>query len=324
MDQARPLVSIVTPVYNGEGYLAECIESVLAQTYPEWELLIVNNCSADRTLQIAEEYAKRDSRIRVVNTESHISALENHNFAVSKMDPGSAYCKILHADDWMFPECLQRMVDAAVRNAKVGVVGAYCLAGRLVRGDGLPHPGAVIPGPEICRLALLGMAYPFYSPSSTMIRADLVRERQHLYDPDKLHADVEIMYEILRQHDFGFVHQVLTFIRVHDASETARKAMPLNRIIWSNFDLLVRYGPVYLDEQELKARTRHYLNKYYKFLSESFWELRNADFWRFHSRGLESLGYPLSIPRLLGAAVRAAVYHPGITASRVLRGLGLK
>jgi len=54
-----PLVSIVTPVYNGEPYLAECIESVLAQTYPNWEYIIQNNCSTDRTLEIASEYGKK-------------------------------------------------------------------------------------------------------------------------------------------------------------------------------------------------------------------------------------------------------------------------
>ena len=60
-----PLVSVVCPVYNGETYLRECVDSVLAQTYSSWDLAIVNNCSSDRTLAIAQEYAARDSRIRI-------------------------------------------------------------------------------------------------------------------------------------------------------------------------------------------------------------------------------------------------------------------
>lgn len=324
MDQSRPLVSIVTPVHNGERYLAECIDSALAQTYPNWELVLVNNGSTDRTLQIAEDYRASDSRIRIFSTERLISAVENHNFAVGRMDPASAYCKILHADDWMFPECLERMVEVAERYPTVGVVGAYCLAGRHVRCSGLPYPSTVVPGRDICRLALLGKAYPFFSPSSTLIRAGLVRDRQPFYDPGKLHADAEVMYELLQSHDFGFVHQVLTYARIHEESETSRAANPLNRILWSNFDLLVRYGPVFLSEQELQMRTRQYLNKYYTFLSESLWEMRNRDFWRFHSRGLRALGYPLRLPRLLGAAVGAAVNHPCVTASRLLRGFGLR
>ena len=53
--QTLPLVSIVTPAYNEEKYLSTCIESVLAQTYSNWDYMIVNNCSADRTLAIAQE-----------------------------------------------------------------------------------------------------------------------------------------------------------------------------------------------------------------------------------------------------------------------------
>jgi glycosyltransferase involved in cell wall biosynthesis len=54
----EPFVSIITPVYNGEAYLRECIESVLAQTYSNWEYIVVNNCSTDGTLRIAEGYCR--------------------------------------------------------------------------------------------------------------------------------------------------------------------------------------------------------------------------------------------------------------------------
>ena len=63
-DPDVPLVSVLTPVYNCEKYLRTCIESVLAQTYTNWEYVIVNNCSTDGTLAIAQEYAAADSRIR--------------------------------------------------------------------------------------------------------------------------------------------------------------------------------------------------------------------------------------------------------------------
>lgn len=65
------LISIILPVYNGEKYLALSIESCLAQTYSNIELIIVNDCSTDATLSIASEYAKRDSRIRIINNETN-------------------------------------------------------------------------------------------------------------------------------------------------------------------------------------------------------------------------------------------------------------
>src|ERR1039457_6206099 len=112
----RPLVSVVTPVYNGEPYLTECIESVLAQTYSNWEHIIVNNCSTDRTLEIALEYAKKDNRIRVHNNRDFVGVIANHNLAFGLIAADSKYCKVVSADDWLFPECVTKMVCLAETN----------------------------------------------------------------------------------------------------------------------------------------------------------------------------------------------------------------
>src|SRR6185436_19570783 len=90
-----PLVSVVTPVYNGEDHLEECIESVLRQTYTNWNYTIVNNCSKDRTLQIAEQYAARDPRIRVHTNTTFARVIENFNNAFRQVSPDSTYCKVV-------------------------------------------------------------------------------------------------------------------------------------------------------------------------------------------------------------------------------------
>ena len=322
MDQHQPLVSIVTPVYNGEAYLAECIDSVLAQTYANWEYIIVNNCSTDNTLNIAEKYCDLDPRIRVFNTDKLLSAIENHNFSVGKIAPESDYCKILQADDWLFPACLTQMIDIAMTDDSIGVVGAYSLTGRKgtrVSGAGLPYPSTVMSGQEISRLTLLGKTYPFYSPSTTLIRSDLVRNRDPFYQPPKLHADVETMYEFLQQCSFGFVHQVLTYVREHNNSETSKAAKPLNTMMWSNLDLFVRYGPAVLSELEFKLRLRQLLGKYYTFLADSFWEQRSSDFWKYHKNGLKTLGYPLNHLRLAGAVLGSVFTRPKATGKKILK-----
>src|ERR1700685_3932289 len=102
-----PLVSVVTPVYNGAEYLAECIESILAQTYSNWDYTILNNCSTDGTLLIAEKYAAKDARIRVVNNEQFLGIVQNHNQGVRQASPQSKYCKFVFADDWIYPNCIQ-------------------------------------------------------------------------------------------------------------------------------------------------------------------------------------------------------------------------
>src|SRR4051812_16288926 len=107
--EGNPLVSIVTPVYNGEEHLRECIESVLSQSYINWDYTIVNNCSTDRTLEIAQEYAARNSRIRVRNNETFVGVMESHNRALRQISPESKYCKVVGADDWIFPHCIEKM-----------------------------------------------------------------------------------------------------------------------------------------------------------------------------------------------------------------------
>src|SRR3546814_8578716 len=75
---SRPArVSVVTPVYNGGAFLGEAIESVLRQTLPDWNYVILDNCSTDETPEIAAAYAAKDSRIRVLRSEEHTSELQS-------------------------------------------------------------------------------------------------------------------------------------------------------------------------------------------------------------------------------------------------------
>src|SRR5262245_14266227 len=119
-----PLVSVVTPVYNGANYLAECVESVVSQTYENWDFAIVDNASDDATPEIAERYSARDSRIRHLRFDEFVGATANHNRTFEAINPRSEFCKVVQADDWLYPECLSLMVAAADVSRSVGVVSA--------------------------------------------------------------------------------------------------------------------------------------------------------------------------------------------------------
>lgn len=300
-----PHVSVVTPLHNAESYLGECIESVLNQTYRNWSYVIVNNCSDDGSLEIAERYARKDSRISVINNASFVGIVENFNIAVSKTAPESGYCKVVAADDWLFPECLEKMVSLGERHPTVGVVGAYQLSGSgaawSVRCDQLPYPSPVVSGREICRAHLLGGFYVFGSPSSVMYRADLVRSRSPFYPHLMPHADTSVCYECLRVSDFGFVHQVLSYERIHDQSASAecRRIRTAESIILRN---LIAYGPDFLTEQEQAERLGQALDDYYRSLAIGFFNGRGREFWRFHDQDLRDLGY-----RCFGGRLAAAL-----------------
>lgn len=306
----QPLVSIITPVYNGENYLSDCIDSVLSQTYRHWEYIIVNNCSTDGTSEIIARHAKQDPRIRVHNNDQFVNVIQNHNIAFEQISPHGKYCKLIHADDLLFPTCIEDMVEAAESSPSVGIVGSYCIAGRRVECDGLAYPSPVVSGREIGRKTLLDEYYLFWSPSCLLIRSDLIRHRRPFYDSTYLHADVDVLYELLRDADFGFVHQVLTYIRVHEESMTARDSRKINTQLLSHLQLLLKFGPVYLSEDEYRDRSAQLFDKYYNALAVSVFEMKRSDFWKYQKSELKKLGHPLDGFKLFATVLGKMLFRP--------------
>jgi len=314
MDQRAidPLVSVVTPVYNGADYLRECIDSLLNQTYQNWEYTIVDNCSTDATHDIATEYAVRDPRIRVHRNPSFVGVCVNHNNAMRRVSPQSKYTKILAADDWLFPECLEKMVALAEQHPSVGLVGAYTLCDRDVMPVGLPHPSTVVPGRELCRKWILkSIGQPFGLPtSSNMFRSDVVRARQPFYseaEESSMAFDQEACIDVLAEHDFGFVHQVLTFVRVHDETLSSTHANRVNTYLYANLFEAQKYGPLYLSPEELAGRIKECLHDYYTYLGKQVYNRRDKAFWTYHREKLAGLGHPLNRARLLAHALLEGV-----------------
>jgi glycosyltransferase involved in cell wall biosynthesis len=102
-------VAIGLPVYNGDNYLAAAIESILAQSYGDFDFLISDNASTDGTEEICRAYAKRDPRIRYVRQAQNVGAAANYNLLVPMTD--SPYFKWAAHDDLLAPGCLAACVD---------------------------------------------------------------------------------------------------------------------------------------------------------------------------------------------------------------------
>lgn len=319
--ESQPLVSVLTPVYNGEEFLAECIESVLAQTYSNWEYCIVNNCSTDRTLEIAESYAKKDKRIRILNNKEFVGCDANGNIAMRQISAEGKYCKVVYADDWIFPECIMKMVELAEAHPTVAIVGAYWLSGTQVKGVGIPYTDSVIPGRDICRQTLLGNLYVFGTPTAILFRSDLVRATDSFYDESNPHCDSEVCLKILTKWDFGFVHQVLTYIRKREGSEIAFSKR-YNTFAPNRIDRLLKFGPAVLSQDELEACLKRYLAGYYQYLAVSMFAGREKAFWAFHRGKMKDIGYPLSGSRLCAAVCSKAMdylFNPKETVERLLQ-----
>ena len=217
----QPLVSVVTPVYNMGPFLPECIESVLRQTYRNFEYIIVNNCSTDNTLEVALTYAEKDDRIKVYDEKEFVGVIENHNRAFRLISPKSKYCKVVSADDWIFPHCLEQLIGLAEANPSVGFVGSFSLTGNQISFGGLEYERKIVPGREICRETLMGGPYVFGAPTANLYRSDLIRRSKDFYIGNNPHADTTPFYQWLKDYDFGFVHQILSYTRIHPGSQTS-------------------------------------------------------------------------------------------------------
>jgi glycosyltransferase involved in cell wall biosynthesis len=316
----EPLVSVVTPFHNTAPYLGQCIESVLAQSYSQFEYILTDNCSTDGSGEIAESYARRDPRIRLLRWPKLLSQVQNYNRALAEISADSKYCKLVQADDFIFPACLGLMVKAFEQSETIGLVSAYDLKGNMVRGSGFPYPTSVLPGKEMARLNLRTGLFVFGSPTTLMYRSSLVRDQQPFYAEGLLHEDTEKCMEILEHWDFGFVHQVLSFLRVSNESITAgwRSFNPdsLDRYI-----LVRRFADTFLERNEATALKKEIRRGYYRILAGEALRLRPAPFWQYHQEGLRTLGEKLDRPYLTLQIARELfrlVVNPGSTAARAL------
>lgn len=117
-------VSIITPMYNAEKFISKTIESVISQTYKDWELLILNDNSKDKSYEIANKYAENDNRIKIVNMTENIGVVNGRN-KLTEMATGE-FIAFLDADDYWKSEKLEKQISfMKEKNANISCT-EYC------------------------------------------------------------------------------------------------------------------------------------------------------------------------------------------------------
>ena len=121
MKKKSPLISVLMPVYNSEKYVAEAIESILCQTYKDFEFIIINDASTDSSLKIIAKYAKQDKRIKLINNKKNvkISASLNKGLSIAK----GKYIARMDSDDISLPSRFELQTKFLADNPAVGIVG---------------------------------------------------------------------------------------------------------------------------------------------------------------------------------------------------------
>lgn len=119
----QPLISVIIPVYGVEKYIAQCLESVINQTYKNLEIIVVNDGTKDRSAEIAKEYAAKDSRIKVYDFKNGgLSVARNRGLEIAIGD----YISYIDSDDWLDTKMYETLLDAAMKNdadmVKCGII----------------------------------------------------------------------------------------------------------------------------------------------------------------------------------------------------------
>lgn len=207
--RATPAVSVLMTAYNREAYLAEAIESVLASTLADFELIVVDDGSSDRSFEIAQSNAARDSRIRAFRNDTNLGDYPNRNRAASFAR--GTYLKYLDSDDLIYPWGLGAMVACMMRFPEAGL-GLSALA-----QPDRPHP--VLLSPREAYLEHFTIRDLFgRAPGSAIIRRDAF-EQAGGFSGRRFIGDTELWLALARERPLVTLPRDLVWDRTHGAQE---------------------------------------------------------------------------------------------------------
>ena len=208
------LISIIMATYNAEKTIEQAIDSVLNQTYPNFELLVVNDCSKDRTVELVRDIAAKDSRVRLISNvkNSGVSYTRKHGLEEAK----GSWIAILDSDDAWAPEKLEKQIDLQKRtNADLLFTGSA-----FMDSDGQPIDWYLhAPAEVTCRQLL---KQNVLSNSSALVRKELYAK--HYVIGDGMHEDFAIWLSILKEGKKAYgVDEPLLIYRITKSSKSGNK-----------------------------------------------------------------------------------------------------
>jgi glycosyltransferase involved in cell wall biosynthesis len=267
----QPLVSVCTPVYNGERFLSDCIAGVLAQRYENFEYIIIDNASTDGTPEIIEDFRKKDPRVKVFRNPETIFVIDNLMACAARCSSESTWIKYALADDYLFPNTLEEMVRVGEMSPDIGLVSAYRMYGTRWTNLGLPFDQSVFKGSEILKRQLLRKLHVCSSSPNTILYRKSAFDAVGGLDRRYLHADTELALRLLDRHDLGFAHCVFTKTGLHDARQekgSVYSGLVIREYLDFGFRRLGEYRSVSFTANEREELADYYTRSISEFLGK--------------------------------------------------------
>lgn len=211
---ANPSVSVLMSVYNAEQFVRDAIDSILSQTFADFEFLIINDGSTDRSLDIISSY--KDPRIRLINNEHNLGLTRSLNRGLSLAR--GEYIARQDADDMSYPQRLQKQVAYMEANPDVVLLGTR---GKLMGEWGLRIKSMLVEKKALTQPGILWqmMTFSAFIHSSVMFRKSVVWQEMHGYNEACLkRQDYELWSRIVKRHKVANLKDSLVLLRVHSNS----------------------------------------------------------------------------------------------------------
>lgn len=213
-------VSICIPTYNSERFISDALDSAAGQTYPDLEIVVVDNTSRDSTVEICRDYSQKDRRVKVYENEINVGAYGNFNKCI--VAATGAYIKFLASDDLLDPTCVEKLVAAYESNPGVTLVGCaqqdVAEDGSIERVVSPYEESGRVDGRSVAKHMLLRMSNDLGAPTSTLMKREDCLEgfkRHYFY-----FGDMELWCRLLMNGDYFFVQEPLSTLRLHKKTGT--------------------------------------------------------------------------------------------------------
>lgn len=230
----RP-ITVIFPVYNAAEYLKEAVDSILNQTYQDFELLAINDGSTDNSVEVFEGYD--DERIRLVHNEQNMGLIATLNKGLDLCE--SPYIVRADADDICMPTRLEKQFNFMEAHPEVGLSGTWYV-GFTEKGE-TPLRSGYLTSDDDIRIKHLHQLH--VSHGTSIIRKKVLDEHNLRFDPDYQHAEDYDLFVRISQHcKMGNIPEILYKVRYHEASVSAKfseiQTNNSNRIMKRQFGIM--------------------------------------------------------------------------------------
>lgn len=253
MSKLVPLVSVLMTAYNREKYIAEAIESVLASTFRDFELIIVDDASTDNTVAIARKFESADCRVKVFVNEQNLKQFPNRNKAASLAK--GKYLKYFDSDDIMYPNCLEVTISSMLAFPDAA-------AGCEHKAESEKLPVVYSPKESYINHYFKGNLLLFTGPTDCIFKKSVFKELGGFDESIGILADTLFMLKLGAKYNVVGFQKGLTFYRRHDEQVTIGQldwvAMLIQRNEINNIILESKDCP--LNEIEIKIVKRNLKN----------------------------------------------------------------